>query len=204
MPLDRGEKRVDDYIAKSPAFARPMLEKVRRLFHQACPEVVEEIKWGVPHFSWKGMLGGMAAFKQHVGYGFWKSKLMSDPAGLFETDCAGSMCTIKPRSLKDLPADMVLLGYIREAMKLNEQGIKVPRKPVSKKSPKPPVDFAAALKKSKPARTTFDAFSPSQQREYVEWIEEAKRPETRERRIAQAIDMLAEGKSRNWKYEPKK
>lgn len=204
MPLDSGDKRVDAYIAKAPEFARPILEKVRRLFHQACPEVVEDIKWGVPHFSWKGMLGGMAAFKQHVGYGFWKAKLMSDPAGLFETDCAGSMCTVKPRSMKDLPADKVLLAYIREAMKLNEQGVKAPRKPVSKRSVAPPADLAAALKKSKSARATFEAFSPSHQREYNEWIEEAKRPETRQRRVEQAIEMLAEGKSKNWKYERKK
>ena len=64
----------------------------------------------------------------------------------------------------------------------------------------PPPDLAAALKKNAQARATFDGFSPSHKKEYIEWIVEAKRDETRQRRLSQAIEMLAEGKTRNWKY----
>jgi uncharacterized protein YdeI (YjbR/CyaY-like superfamily) len=191
--------KVDAYIAKSAEFARPILEHLREIVHATCPEVEEEIKWSSPHFMYRGMLCGMAAFKQHCAFGFWKAALVvpddrnDEAMGNF-----GCIATIK-----DLPPRRTIEGYIKKAMKLNEDDVK----PVRPKSgaPKPPVelpdDLAAALKKNKKAAATYEAFSPSARREYVEWITEAKREETRAKRMAQAVEWMAEGKQRNWKYQ---
>lgn len=191
--------KVDAYIAKSAEFARPILEHLREIVHAACPEVEEEIKWSSPHFMYRGMLCGMAAFKQHCAFGFWKAALVvpddrnDDAMGNF-----GCIATVK-----DLPPRRTIEGYIKKAMKLNEDDVK-PARPKSG-APKPPVelpdDLAAALKKNKKAAATYEAFSPSARREYVEWITEAKREETRAKRVAQAVEWMAEGKQRNWKYQ---
>lgn len=195
--------QVDAYITKSAAFARPLLEKVRALFHRACPEIKETMKWSFPHFEHQGIVGSMAAFKQHMRFGFWKGSLMSDPHRLFDGLGDTSMSGIKATSLADLPDDKILLDYICEAVDLNEQGVKIPQK---KKTPatKPvevPDYFMAALRKNKKALATFEAFSPSHKREYVEWIVEAKQEATRAKRLATAVEWLAQGKSRHWKYQ---
>jgi uncharacterized protein YdeI (YjbR/CyaY-like superfamily) len=195
---------VDAYIDKSAAFAQPILKKIRRLFHKGCPGAEEVIKWGVPHFEYQGMMGGMAAFKNHVSYGFWKAKLMSDPAGLFGGDTQASMCQKKITSVADLPPDETFIAYVKEAAALNDQGLRPtqpPRKPARKRAPPP--YFAAALRRNKQAHATFEGFSAGHRNEYIEWITEAKRTETRDKRIAQAIEWLAEGKPRNWKYMKK-
>ena len=191
----------DEYIAKSAEFARPILTKLRKLFHQACPEVEETMKWSFPHFEYEGMLGSMAAFKQHINWGFWKAKLMKDPHGLLTVMDKHSMGYGNVTDISQLPPDKVILEYIREAVALNEQGIRAPA-PQKKTKPelKVPDYFMAALKKNKKALATFEAFSPSHKRDYVEWIVEAKQEETRAKRLAQAIEWMAEGKSRHWKY----
>lgn len=197
--------KVDTYIERAPAFARPILSRVRELFHQGCPELQETIKWGIPHFEHHGLLGGMAAFKHHASFGFWKSALMADPNGLFGGDPKASMSGIKVGSLEELPPDEVLVAYVREAARLNEEGIKAPRGGKNRKEEIPvPADFEQALDASPRARETFAAFPPSHRREYLEWITEAKRDETRRRRIATAVEWLAEGKPRNWKYMGKR
>ena len=191
----------DKYIAKSAEFARPILTKLRKLFHQACPEIEETMKWSFPHFEYKGVVGSMAAFKQHMSWGFWKAKLMKDPQGLLTMMENHTMGHGKVTDLSQLPSDRILLEYIREAVALNEQGVKAP---APKKKPKGdlivPNYFMAALKKNKKALATFEAFSPSNKREYVEWVTEAKQETTRDKRLAQAIEWMAEGKPRNWKY----
>lgn len=193
---------VDAYIAKSADFARPILTRVRAAMHQACPQIEETIKWGVPHFEHQGVVASMAAFKQHASFGFWKQKLMDDPAGLFPAAGESSMGGRKFRSADELPADAVLLRYIRAAVALNEAGVKVPKAAKPKKPPPElPADLAAALKKNAKARASYDAFPPSHKREYVEWITEAKQEATRRRRLATAVEWMAQGKSRNWKYE---
>jgi hypothetical protein len=191
---------VDAYIAKSADFARPILKRLRALMHRACPKVEETMKWGVPHFEYKGVIAGMAAFKRHAAFGFWKRRLMQDPAGFFSKGESG-MGGRKIRSLDELPSDTVLLGYIREAVSLNEQGARVPRSTRRKPPVKAPPYLTAALKKNAKARKTFEGFSPSQQREYVEWLTDAKQEVTRERRLATAIEWMAQGKTRNWKYQ---
>lgn len=193
---------VDAYIAKSAAFARPILTRVRGLMHRACPQIEETIKWGVPHFEHRGVVASMAAFKQHASFGFWKQKLMQDPARLFPVAGDSSMGGRKFRSVDELPSDAVLLRYIKAAVALNEQGIKLPNAGRKKKPPpKLPADLAAALRRNAKARATYDAFPPSHKREYVEWITEAKQEATRLKRLATAIEWMAQGKSRHWKYQ---
>lgn len=197
-------KAVDAYIAKSADFAKPILNHLRELVHKTCPNVEEKMKWGFPHFDYKGeMLCSMAAFKQHCSFGFWKASLMKDPVLLETAKSEVAMGHLgKIISLKDLPSDKKLVAWIKEAMKLNDEGKKVVKvKPTVKKEVSVPDYFTAALKKNKKALATFEAFSPSCKREYIEWVTEAKREETRNKRMADAIAMMAEGKKRNWKYE---
>jgi uncharacterized protein YdeI (YjbR/CyaY-like superfamily) len=203
------DPRIDTYIAKAAPFAQPVLAHLRALVHRACPDVVEEIKWGRPFFLHRGtILCNMSAFKAHCSFGFWGAEMgrVLRRDGVLQEGGMGSLGRIA--SVKDLPLEKQLLGYIRQAAALIESGrgenrIVAARRVV--KAPKPPVEappeFAAALKKNKAAKAAYAAFSPSCKREYVEWIADAKRPETRARRIAQAVEWIGEGKQRNWKYQ---
>ena len=196
--------QIDGYIERAQPFARPIMQKLRALFHKACPQIEEKLKWGVPSFEYKGMVGGFAAFKQHVSWGMWKSALLNDPAGVLKGK-SSTMGTGKMTSVADLPPDRVILDLIRQAVALNEQGVKTPRKPVEKRPPlRTPADLAGALKANGRAGEAFKGFSPSHRREYVEWITEAKQPATRQRRLEQAVAWIAEGKPRNWKYMARK
>lgn len=192
------DPRIDAYIAKSADFAKPILTWLRATVHTACPAVEETMKWSSPHFMYEGMLCGMAAFKSHCAFGFWKASLILENER--NKEAMGHFGRIT--SLDDLPPRKVLIGYIKKAMELNEKGIKAPTR--TKRAPKPeaavPKDMAGALAKNKKARAAFDNFSKSHRREYVEWITEAKTEATRERRLETAIGWMAEGKSRNWKY----
>ena len=203
------DNRVDAYIAKSADFAKPILKHVREMVHKACPNAVEEIKWGRPFFLYnRVILLNVSAFKEHCTVGFWGAEMSKvlRSEGAVQDGAMGTFGRIA--SLKDLPPDKAFLGYIKLASKFVDEGkgetvMAASRRVV--KAPKPavetPPEFSAALKKSRAATKVFDAFSPSCKREYVEWIAEAKRPETRDRRIAQAIEWIAEGKQRNWKYQ---
>lgn len=191
------DPRVDDYIANAADFAKPILEHLRGIVHRTCPDVEETLKWRMPTFMHHGMLCGMAAFKQHCTFGFWKHKLVV--GGDQDESAMGQFGCLK--SVKDLPAPKVLAGYVRKAMQLNESGAKVPRaRTAPRPAPKAPDDLAAALKKNRKAAAVYAAFSASAKREYVEWISEAKRDETRAKRLATAIEWIAQGKQRNWKY----
>ncbi|MEO8741565.1 MAG: YdeI/OmpD-associated family protein [Lysobacteraceae bacterium] len=196
------DPRVDAYIAKSAEFAQPILRHLREVVHAACPDVEETIKWSMPSFTHAGViLCNMAAFKQHCALAFWKGALIAPPDGVSNEQAMGQFGRIT--KLSELPSKKILVGYIKQAMKLNEEGAKLPsRSKPAKPKPTPlaPDDLLAALKKNKSAKTTFDAFPPSCKRDYVDWITEAKRAETRERRVAQAVEWMAEGKRRNWKY----
>lgn len=193
------DPRIDAYIERSADFARPILEHLRRLVHKACPDVEETWKWSFPHFDHKGVLCSMAAFKRHASFGFWKQSLMEQDAFPAEKTAMGSFGRIT--SLKDLPPDNVMIRLIRQAMELNEKGVKVPKKPAAKKELIVPEDLVAALAKNTNAREKFDKFSYSHRKEYVEWITEAKTEPTRKKRLATTVEWLSEGKSRNWKYE---
>ncbi len=197
--MGRRDPRVDAYIEKSAGFAKPVLEYLREVIHAAAPEAEETLKWGFPHFTDHGIVCSMASFKEHCTFGFWKGPLV-----VGETDAADEAMGQFGRitAVSDLPSRKTLSGYVRKAVKLNREGVKDPTR--SRKRPQGeveiPGDFRAALKKDKRAQATFDAFPPSHRREYVEWITEAKREETRLKRMATALEWLAEGKPRNWKH----
>lgn len=199
-------KAIDDYIAKSAAFAKPILNHLRQLVHKACPDIEEKIKWSFPHFDYKGdMLCHMAAFKQHAAFGFWKAPLMKDPVLMQEARSESAMGHLgRITSLNDLPPDKKLIAWIKEAMALNDKGIKLPSKTARPQKELVIPDYIIkAIKKNKQAWQVFDAFAYSHKKEYVSWITEAKTVETRLRRLATAIEWIAEGKGRNWKYEKK-
>lgn len=199
--MSQHDPRIDAYIARSAEFAQPILQRARALVHEACPDVEETVKWGMPTFVYGGgILCGMAAFKQHASFGFWKHALVVGEGE--QRDGMGSFG--KMTKLSDLPPKKILLPMIRKAMQLNLDGVKqvTARKTAApREAAVAPADLLAALKKNRQAQATFTAFSASKQRDYVEWIVEAKREDTRARRIEQAVEWMAEGKSRNWKYE---
>lgn len=199
------DPRIDEYISKAADFAKPILSHLRDVIHTACPNVEETMKWSFPHFQYAGsILCSMAAFKQHCAFGFWLGSKMKDPdkilAAVAERTAMGHFGQIK--SLGDLPSDEVLIKYIREAMVLNEEGVKIAKKvkPAVGKEIEVPSYFLDALKQSPAALSAFQKFSPSHKKEYLEWITEAKTEATRDKRMATAIEWIGEGKSRHWKY----
>lgn len=195
------DPRVDAYIERQAAFAQAILVYVRDLVHDACPDVEETIKWGMPTFVHSGgILCGMAGFKRHASFGFWKHALVvGDDQPRVGMGSYGKLTT-----LQDLPPRRQLIAHVHKAMALNADGADrpAPRRPVgAKPALTVPAELAAALQGHATAKSVFDGFPPGQQREYVEWISSAKRDETRQRRVLQAVEWLAEGKRRNWKYE---
>jgi uncharacterized protein YdeI (YjbR/CyaY-like superfamily) len=202
--------KVDAYLAKARPFAQPILTHLRSLVHKACPEVEETIKWSRPFFEYRGaILCNISAFKEHCSFGFWGEEIgaVLREVGALQADGMGTLGRIA--SLKHLPSDRQMLAWLRQAATFVDTGqytspIAARRKVV--KAPKPaveaPTEFTAALKKDKKAAAVFASFSPSCKREYLEWIADAKRDETRKKRIATAIEWIAEGKQRNWKYQP--
>ena len=196
---------VDAYIAKSADFAQPILNHLREIVHEAAPDIVEEMKWSRPFFVYRGViLGNISAFKQHCTFGLWGTEvaevLRAD--GVASSEAMGTFGRIA--SLEDLPPRKKLIAYVKNAAKLIEEGTRTKaweRPKVAKPALEVPAALAAALKKHKVASKQFDAMSPSCRREYIEWVADAKREETRDKRIATTIEWVAEGKSRNWKYE---
>lgn len=195
MPTD---PRIDAYIEKQADFARPILKWLRERIHVACPEAEEGIKWSMPAFSYKGRpLAGMAAFKAHATFGFWHRDAMATGK---EGEAMGQYGRIT--SLRELPDDAGMERQVREAMALIDSGAFARRENKARRPEiEVPVSFAEALARDPAAAANFDAFSPSQRREYSEWIADAKRDATRDKRLADAIAWIREGKKRNWKYE---
>src|ERR1700748_2874737 len=197
------DERIDAYIAKSADFAKPILIHIREVVHKASPLINETVKWGMPFFDYKGPVCMMASFKQHCGFGFWKASRLNDPDGLLQGSddeaAAGSFGRIN--KMEDLPSDEALIGFIHQMIALNESGVKEPKKPSAPKAALPmPADFDKLLRANLAAMEVFEKFSPSHKREYIEWIIDAKTDATREKRLLQAIELIAEGKSKNWKY----
>jgi uncharacterized protein YdeI (YjbR/CyaY-like superfamily) len=193
------DKRIDDYIARAAPFARPILTRLRATVHEACPDVVETIKWSHPSFGYGGrMMAGMSAFKAHCGFGFWMGAKV-----LGETKSGDAMWDYgRIASPDDLPPRKTTIAQVKKAMRLIDAGEgKMERGPAKpKKAIRVPKDLAIAFASNRKAAATYEAFPPSQRREYVEWITEAKSEETRERRLEQAVAWMAEGKRRHWKY----
>jgi uncharacterized protein YdeI (YjbR/CyaY-like superfamily) len=200
--MGKKDPRVDAYIAKSADFARPLLVHLRRLIHAACPAVEETMKWRAPFFTHHGIVCGMAAFKQHCTLMFWNHELRTALVKLGVAEEAYGQFG-RLTSIDDLPSDAALKRLVAQAARWNESGEKKPTRVRSKPKKKltVPAELRAALSKNKRASATFAGFSYTNRKEYVDWITEAKRPETRKKRLAAALEWLAEGKSRNWKYQ---
>jgi hypothetical protein len=197
MPRD---PRVDAYIAKARPFAQPILRRIRSAIHAGCPDVTETIKWSVPAFDYKGPFAGMAAFKAHCVFGFWKGALMKTAPKGREGEAMGQFGRFE--STDDLPSEAALVRMVKEATALADAGARAPRTKTEKPPLKAPASMLAAIRKNRKAHAAYEAFSPSHKREYIEWITGAKTDETRARRLATAVEWIAEGKSRNWKYMP--
>ncbi len=193
------DPRVDAYIEKSAEFAKPILTHIRKIVHEACPDITETMKWSFPHFDHKGTVCSMASFKQHCAFGFWKQSLLEKDAFPAQKTAMGSFGRIT--SLDDLPDEKVMIQLVHQAVDLNEKGVKVAKKPVERKELVVPDDLIGALKQNKKAKTAFDKFGYSHKKEYIEWITEAKTEATRNKRLATTVELLSEGKGRNWKYE---
>jgi len=193
------DPRIDTYLAKAQPFARPILDHIRKRVHAVVPDVEETLKWSMPSYTRGGaILLITAAFKAHIAINFWRGQdLRGDAAS---ADAMGQFGKIK--SLADLPSDAELDALIAEAARL-ATAPKAPRK--TKHEPKPASEmhpaFAVALAANPAAKATLDGFSPSARRDYLDWIAEAKQDSTRDKRIATAVEWLAEGKKRHWKYE---
>ena len=195
-------REFDGYIAEAPPFAKPILTRLRTLFHQACPDIGEALKWGHPAFEHHGIVGGMAAFNQHVRLGFWKGRLLRDPKRLLRGADGNGAGVMIVTDASQLPPDESLLDYIRQAVELNVSGARVPRAtPTGKAVPLAlPEDLTAALRKNQRARVGFDALSATHRNECVEWLVTAKQDATRQKRLLTAVEWLSEGKPRHWKY----
>jgi uncharacterized protein YdeI (YjbR/CyaY-like superfamily) len=183
----RSFKNIDDYIAKAPDYARPILVELRRIFQQASPKLEEAIKWGIPCFGYKGPVGAFAAYQKHVSWGLWKSRALDDPDGLLGK---GIMSGGKITKVSEIPPAAKIVRLIRQVIALNEAGIKPVTPP-----PKLPPDFAAALNKNDQAAAHYAAFTPARKWQYVNWVTKAQRAETRARRITTAVDRIHEGKT---------
>jgi uncharacterized protein YdeI (YjbR/CyaY-like superfamily) len=193
--MAKRDRRVDAFIGRAAPFAQPILKRLRKIVHAACPAVEETMRWDCPFFDYRGPICLMAAFKQHCAFGFWKGNL------LFGNKNKGAMKHFgRITSLDDLPDEKQLVGYIRKAAELNERGVQKRRTPRRRQKVTVPPDVKAALTKNSKARTTFENFSYSHKKEYVDWISGAKRNETRNRRLASAIDWLSKGRVQNWRY----
>ncbi len=195
--MPRTDPRVDAYIAKAAPFARPILAHLRELVHRADPAIEETIKWGMPFFECGGIVGHMAAFKAHCAFGIWRGGQLEKTGK--EGEAMGQFGRIA--TLGDLPPDATIVALAKKAVARNLAGEKAARPVKRAKEPIPmPPELAGALAKNRAARATFDGFPPGHQREYLEWITEAKTAATRDKRIATAVEWLALGKTRNWKY----
>lgn len=205
MPTPQRDPRIDTYIAEAEPFARPILKHLRALVHEACPGVEETLKWSAPSFGYAGkILAGMASFKAHAAFGFWHPEMRARVETKGAEAAMGSFGRIT--AITDLPARATLVRLIQDAARLNEGTVAKskgaatkPRKPA--KALAVPADLAAALKANAAAAKTFAKLPPSGRNEYVDWITGAKRPETRQQRLATTVQWLGEGKSRNWKYQ---
>ncbi len=191
------DPRIDAYIAQAAPFAQPILGHLRKLVHQAEPQIAETIKWGMPFFECGGIVCHMAAFKSHCAFGLWRGGPTSKTGK--EDDAMGHFGRIT--TLAELPQDVVIVQLVRASVARNSSGEKVPAKPRTRRAALPvPAELRAALAKNRAAQATFEAFPPSHRREYLEWISEAKTAVTRDKRIATTVEWLAQGKSRMWKY----
>lgn len=203
--MEKYSSKIDAYIEKSQDFAKPILHYIRETVHEFCPEAEETMKWSFPHFIYKGKnLCAMASFKQHCTFGFWLEKEMKTMQEITQDIEKNSMFSLgKITQVENLPSKPLLKKAIQEAMELTDMGVTMKKAAPSKTEMEIPEDFQAALQANQQALTVFEKASPSFRKEYISWIVEAKTEATRNKRMEQALEWIAEGKGRNWKYERK-
>ena len=200
---------IDSYIEKAADFAKPILMKIREIIHKACPEVTESIKWSFPNFEYKGhIICSMSAHKKHCSFGFWRGNDMEDPDKILQQTGKTAMGHLgQLKSIDDLPKDEIITRYLLQAIELSQKTksksnsnaeVKVKK---SIAAPEVPDYFMELLKQSPGAKLNFEKFSNSCKKEYVEWISDAKTEKTRLKRLSEAMEMIKEGKNRNWKYQ---
>ncbi|MCV9936788.1 YdeI/OmpD-associated family protein [Boseaceae bacterium BT-24-1] len=202
MPTSTRSPKVDAYAAQAEGFARPILSHLRSVVHAACPEVVEDIKYGIPHFSYRGdYLCIFAAYRSHCSFTLYKDALMDDARLKANAALpAAKRFMGKLTTVADLPSDSDLTSWIKEAMVLNENGAKLPpREPKTPKDVEITAAFAAKLDSRPEIKAVFESKSPSFRKEYNIWIGDAKTEATRDKRIEEALSWIAEGKGRFWK-----
>jgi uncharacterized protein YdeI (YjbR/CyaY-like superfamily) len=198
------DERIDTYIEQAEPFAQPILKHLRRVIHEAVPEVEETTKWGMPFFEYRGVLCGIASFKHHATFTVWKGNLIPEIAALYGDQSDKAMGTFgRITSVEELPDEVRIIDWLRQAADLNARNVKLPQRTRQENRPEtpPPDDLVTALELNEAARLTFEGFAPSHRREYIEWLEEAKTDATRQKRLATTIEQLSEGKSRHWKYQ---
>ena len=196
--MGKKDPRIDAYVERAAPFARPILKHLRKVVHLGCPQVAETIKWGMPHFDYKGLMCGMAAFKAHCAFHFWKGELVMGKSKKAD-EAMGQFGRIT--SVKDLPPQKTLVEWVRRAVALKDKGSSGPARQRTKAKPLPmPRYLSEALAENAKARNTFENLSPSGKREYVEWLVSAKRDETRGKRLTTTLEWLSQGKPHNWRY----
>ena len=195
------EPKIDAHIENSAPFAKPILTYLREIIHETCPEVEEGWKWSYPHFMYKGkILCAFMAFKQHCGFGFRLEKEMKTIKELGQYSEGNKMFTLgRIKSMDDLPSKTHLKAAIQEAMELTDMGVTLKKSPAGKEIAIPDY-FAEALDSNTVAKKFFENASPSFRKEYIQWITDAKTDATRNKRVEQSLEWLADGKGRNWKY----
>jgi len=195
------DQRIDQYISNAAPFAQPILIHLRKLIHEACPEVEETMKWSFPHFDYKGVMISMAAFKAHCTLNLWKGALIPGIPNVDPGNTAmGNFGRIT--SIKDLPSESKLLEIFREAKRLNDENIRLPSKgkgSVAKELIVPDY-LLEAIRANSAANSTWEKFSYSHKKDYVDWITGAKTEATRLKRLATSIEWISEGKNQMWKY----
>lgn len=200
LNMAKKNPKIDAYIKKSPEFAQPILKKLRTQIHKACPKVVEDIKWNAPFYLYQDrIICATMAFKKHCAVVFWKASLISKKEGVKAKADLKHMRRMS--DVGDLLTDKEFAAYIKLAMHFNEPTTKLPPRKERATPLEVPKDLMASLRNSPKAMATFKAFTPSKRKDYILWINSAKTETTRDARIETAVDWMAEGKSRNWKYE---
>lgn len=201
--MAKKNKEVDAYIARAQPFAKPILKKLRTIIHKGCPKVAEEIKWGAPFYMYQDrVLCATMGFKKHCAVVFWKAALIRKEKG--KQGAADLKQWRKITETGELPSAQELTAYIKLAMHFNEPTTKLPPRKERTAPVKAPAELTRALKANPKAQATFKGFTQSKQKDYIYWIVGAKTEATRQSRLETAIKWMAQGKSRNWKYESMK
>lgn len=196
-------EQINLYIAEQPEWQRKLLVRLRQLIHSTDAEVEETWKWNSPHFDHQGIMVGLQAFKEHVAVWFHKGSLIKDPKKLFEALPKGEEKGMRSYKLfeGDKLNEAAFIDLVKQAVALNAKGTKLTDAKPARKALVIPEDLEHVLHKDPTAWANWEAFNYSCKKEYIEWVTDAKQEETRKRRIAQALEKIREGESKEEKHQ---